>query len=87
MKQTVYKWFRVFPNPTTGEVHIQLEEQVNPGMAVQVVVYNLVGSMTGKFESTGQRTFTISLGNCPVGLYQLRVNNGNRTGTCKIIKL
>lgn len=87
MKQTTLTWFRVFPNPTTGEVHIQLEEHGDPGMAVRVVVYNMVGKMVGKFESTGQRTFTISLGNCPVGLYQLHVMIGNRTGTVKIIKL
>ncbi|MCX6303555.1 MAG: T9SS type A sorting domain-containing protein [Bacteroidetes bacterium] len=87
MKQTARTWFRVFPNPTTGEIHIQMEDPGDPGIPVQVATYNLVGKMTGRFESTGQRTFTISLGNCPVGLYQLRVRSGNRTGTVKIIKL
>jgi hypothetical protein len=87
MKQTAITWFRVFPNPTTGEVHIQLEDLGDPGMAVRVVAYNMVGKMVGKFESTGQSMFTISLGNCPVGLYQLHLKIGNRTGTVKLVKL
>ena len=77
--------FEVFPNPTNGEVNLNLKKYAETDFSVEV--FNLVGQRLKRFEFAVGTTFeTIDLSGLPQGVYNLSLTtlDGQRE-TKKII--
>lgn len=73
--------FRIYPNPTTSVLHIELMEI--PDESLQFNVYSTVGEkVISKSLSAGENKFEISVDNLPAGnyLYMLDYKNENLSG-------
>jgi hypothetical protein len=78
--------FRVFPNPTTGTVTLEV---LRPSGQVpsQLEVFGMQGNPVLKMTMDNRATQTINIGETPAGLYIIRVISGNETATARIVKL
>ncbi len=74
---------KVFPNPTMGEVNIQLE---NPYMELFVDVYSINGRklFTEKVKNTSQVKLQIT--HYPKGVYLMKIHTGKNEQIIKVIK-
>ncbi len=78
-------FFRVFPNPTTGEFTLALNEY-NPSEKTGVEIYNLNGEKIISVSFTDQEKYVFCPGSIPPGLYLVRVNSISRNGSCMVVK-
>ena len=76
---------KIFPNPTTGNFILEMDG-VHSLDKVTVEIYGMWGDkvLTTMLSGEGQHQFSLS--NVPVGVYFIRVINGDKTETVKIIK-
>ncbi len=74
---------RVWPNPTQGDVHVELVGDL-PAEGMTVQVYSVSGQMIEQREVASN--LDIDLGGRPDGLYIIRILHGSREETWKIIK-
>jgi hypothetical protein len=77
--------FKVYPNPTTGTLTLELADRTVTASTV-VEIYGMMGNKILREEFTGQKKHEISLELQPPGVYILRVITGNEAGTVKVIK-
>ncbi len=71
----------LFPNPTTGLVQLELNDESD----FQVIVYNSIGNIVQKSHlKTGQE---IDLSGCPSGIYVLVFGKNDRLMTRRVLKL
>ncbi len=77
--------FRLYPNPTNGQFSLELTDESTLG-SVYVAVYGTYGEMIFGDEMTGLSRKEFSLSGKPAGLYLVRVVNGNKGFTKKLIK-
>jgi hypothetical protein len=74
---------RVFPNPTSGQVTLEMPASLNEGLQIQV--FNLQGQALQFREATsGQEQLELDLSNYPNGLYFLTITAGKETITKKV---
>lgn len=74
---------KVYPNPTTDNVVIELSENIN---ATHVNIYDVFGKLAGS-QSLNNNDNVVSMSNLTSGVYFLRIFNDNAiVGTAKIIK-
>lgn len=78
-------FFRVYPNPTTGLLTLELAGSRNMA-ETEVAIYNLTGKKVMMQKIAGQMKYEISLEGMPPGLYLLRIVSGNEAGSVKILK-
>lgn len=79
-------WFKLYPNPTSGNFTLDLTGAENPG-EVHVEIYGMHGEkilQTALYQEK-QRTFCIET--TPTGIYVIRISNGNESVTGKIVKM
>ena len=77
----------IFPNPTSGNVTIQIN--ANAQGAAVVHVYNMVGSnvrILSQGLNAGTNNINVEMGNLPSGVYTAVVTVGNQRFTQKIVK-
>ncbi|MCK9421538.1 MAG: T9SS type A sorting domain-containing protein [Bacteroidales bacterium] len=80
-----YQFFKVYPNPTTDIVIVELlEEGVSP--TVNITVYSLQGEKLLQKSLTSESKFQFSLSGKPVGIYMVHVQSGDRSEIAKVIK-
>lgn len=79
------QWFTVYPNPTAGNLILELGEDVNPAN-VKVDIYAMRGEKVLSSELNGERKREFSLSDKPSGIYFIRVITGKQTGNTKILK-
>jgi hypothetical protein len=79
-------FFRVYPNPTTGEFTLDLDGYV-PGEVISMEVFNTKGEKIASAIMTDERRQQFSLSGKPAGLYLVRVITGNRNGMSRIVKI
>lgn len=72
--------FSVYPNPSTGNVHISIDSN-EPS---QVSVYNSLGQLVNHTENV-QRWHIMDLSGNSNGIYFIEVRNGNETYTKKLM--
>jgi hypothetical protein len=82
---TAGQHFKVFPNPTSGSFTIELNEMTS-FLQATVEIYAMRGEKVITAEMRGEQTDEFSLSERPSGLYFIRVVNGDRIMTGKIIK-
>ncbi len=73
----------IYPNPTNGRLNIELENEGDN--TISIVMYDYSGSMILNFTEQSS-SFYIDLSNVHPGMYVMRLSNGERTLTKKIIK-
>jgi hypothetical protein len=78
-------FFRIYPNPTTGEFTLALNGLV-PFEPVSVIVYDMQGKKIGSAVMTNQIKHSFSLAGYPSGLYLVVVNTGYQFGSSRIVK-
>lgn len=77
--------FTIYPNPTAGKFMIRFPN--NPESSTSVVhIYNMFGVEVLNNEIVTNKTSELSLLNQPPGIYIIRVGNGSKSGTAKIVK-
>lgn len=79
------KFFRVFPNPTTGNMRLMFNDGVDAS-TVMLKVYNVVGEKLQHFELSGQMQYDFDFSGLPGGMYILKIQKDKVTETEKIIK-
>ncbi|MEI7982248.1 MAG: T9SS type A sorting domain-containing protein, partial [Bacteroidota bacterium] len=83
--ETVNWSVKVFPNPTTGILNLALKTS-DPGIPVQIRIYNLLGEMIYSKELIGKNTDEFSLADEHPGIYLLHVVQGGRSEVVKVIR-
>jgi hypothetical protein len=63
---------QVYPNPTTGEVNLELNR---PDLETQVTVYNALGSVVQERNINQYDVQKIDLKNCKSGIYYVKIKN------------
>ena len=76
--------FQLSPNPTNGEVTINLGDK--NAIKYQVKVTGLLGKTLQEFETKNQSKFKIDLSDFPEGTYFIRVSDGEFFGVKKVIR-
>ncbi|MBL0912294.1 MAG: T9SS type A sorting domain-containing protein [Bacteroidia bacterium] len=73
---------RIFPNPTTGQLNISLDTDLD----AQVDVFDLFGKkIQSRTIAAGTRTLQIDLSGYAKGMYLIHVTKGSETSTHKVI--
>ena len=75
--------FKVYPNPTTGIVYLEISGGMN--REGEVVVTNLAGAEVFRKEINGDPKVQIDLSNQVNGIYLLKVIAGNQQTISKLI--
>lgn len=74
----------IYPNPTEGEVSIQIPSTLK-GSNVTVTLVNALGNVVNQFELNNVSEIeNLNLGNLPKGLYLLKLNSDLGTYTSKV---
>ena len=78
-------FFKVYPNPTSGNFILELTGEVSSDN-LQVDVYGIWGERILTAHLSGERKHEFSLSDRPEGVYFIRVITGDKAKTVKIIK-
>jgi len=79
---TTGSFFRIYPNPTTGTLTLEVSETGE----ISVEIYGMFGKKVLAEKVYGQNKYEFSLALQPSGVYIMRVISGNEAGTVKVIK-
>jgi PKD repeat protein len=78
-------FFRVFPNPTAGDFTLTFNGTI-PEEKINLVIYSMKGERIISRVLSGGINFELSLSGRPAGIYLIRVNSENKSGTLRLIK-
>lgn len=78
-------FFKVYPNPTKGVFTLAFTSEPETSFST-VMVYNLFGKLVAERHIESVTPAQFSLRDQTPGLYLIRVQNGDRSGTLKIVK-
>jgi len=73
----------IFPNPSNGNFSVVHQADANQLQTVEV--YNVVGELIWSETNKNKSTFSINISQYPKGIYFVRVKDGNRLTTEKIV--
>ena len=75
----------IFPNPNNGEFTVKLNSST--GNSINISVYDIRGRriFDNIYDSSSNFNEVINLANVQSGLYILKITDGNKIGTKKII--
>jgi PKD repeat protein len=76
--------FRVFPNPTSGKLTIELLG-IDAAQPVRIEIYTTMGEKITTVPLSGNQKYELSLAERPAGLYFIRLVSGDYSNTQKII--
>ena len=79
------KFIKVYPNPTTDIVIVELVDAGSTAVA-NVTVYSMNGGKLYQKDFKGESKFQFSLAGKHVGIYLVHVQSGERYEIAKIIK-
>ncbi len=74
--------FRIYPNPTTNHINIDLGDQNNE---TQISLTDLTGRVLKYVESDGQSKVTVPVSDLSAGLYLLQIKSGDNSVSKKIL--
>jgi hypothetical protein len=78
-------FFSVYPNPTDGIFTLELNEDPGPGDMV-IRIYSITGEQVFTRVLPGRTKTEIDLGERPSGIYIVKVNAENGSGSARIIR-
>ena len=79
----------VFPNPTTGELHINFPSSPNLESLKDIQIFDITGRLVGAYpcgRPNDNGTITINISHLPQGLYLLKINTNKGVVTKKVVK-
>ncbi|MEI7981973.1 MAG: T9SS type A sorting domain-containing protein [Bacteroidota bacterium] len=79
------QFFKVYPNPTTGQFALGMTGEDNSGV-VMVTVSGMMGETILNERMSGIPKREFSIEKYPIGNYLIRVTRGEKSGTLKIIR-
>lgn len=75
--------FMLFPNPTNEYFYISLlDEDISPSL---LTIYSIEGQLISQI-SLIKNNQKIDIGHLPIGMYIIKISNGNKIGTEKLMK-
>ena len=76
-----------YPNPFTDELRLQLSQEFMRSRKIEIV--NLFGQhiKTFSLDKITDRILSLDVHDLPPGQYILHIQNGKKTGSCKVVKL
>ena len=77
-------FFKVYPNPTRGNITIELTGADHHLTVVEV--YSMTGEMLIRIEESGSHRFGLELGSYPRGIYIIRVLSNDCFGVQRVIR-
>ena len=79
------QFIKVYPNPTTDIVIVEL---VEAGLATvaNITVYSMQGGKLYQKDLNGESKYQFSLSGKPVGIYMVRVQAGDKSEIAKVVK-
>ncbi|HNY02197.1 MAG TPA: T9SS type A sorting domain-containing protein, partial [Bacteroidales bacterium] len=83
--RTPGRFFRVFPNPTTGNFTLEMTG-ADDGPAIRVNIYGMQGERILSTELPSQARYHFSLVNRAPGLYLVQVVSGRESGVVRVIR-
>ena len=78
--------FRIYPNPVTGILFIELSDNEQLVIQTEIGIYNLYGQEVLRKTFSGADKFGISMKNLTEGIYMTRITQGTKVWKVKIIK-
>jgi len=78
-------FFKMYPNPTTDEINIELG-RFDDGQMIRIEIISQLGSLVIAKDMPVQQLYTISLGDQQPGFYVVRIIQGNRVAVERLIK-
>jgi hypothetical protein len=78
-------YFKVYPNPTSGNFILELNGDFASSVA-NVEVFGMQGEKVLSTVLTGEQKHEFSLSDRPAGIYFIRVSSGSKASSAKIIK-
>jgi hypothetical protein len=78
--------FRVYPNPTTGNLKVKFNDPENPD-EIKFTICNMLGEQLLQHQASNTGYFEIDMSHLPEGLYLLRIITGDAYETVKIMKV
>lgn len=79
-------FFKVYPNPTTGNLTLEISGHVPESATVRIEIYSMQGERLLHEQYSGEMKHELSLNGRPAGIYFIRVLCGGTSGSVKIIK-
>lgn len=74
------KTISVYPNPTTGKLSISASNNINT-----FEIFNLIGEKVYEKNFNQEKSIEIDISNTPCGIYFLKVSDGDKVNTRKIV--
>jgi hypothetical protein len=79
-------FFKVYPNPTTGNFTLEISDNVPESTTVEIEIYGMRGERLLNEQFSGEKKHEFSLNGKPSGIYFIRVQCREVSGSVKIIK-
>lgn len=77
--------FRVFPNPTTGRFMVRLNKnEALTGLSIEI--FSMVGEQIIHAQLSGRQDYEFDLSDMPIGVYFVRLIDGNEVATERVVK-
>lgn len=76
--------FRVYPNPTTGDLYINLHIQQD--IKATLALYSTTGQLLQQKSNLTTTNFMLDMQDYPVGMYYVRLQIGDKITTQKVVK-
>ncbi len=86
VENTGKPFFRVYPNPTSGDFTLEIRGAETYDAPVSIIIYGMRGEMIIRHDQLFDRKHHLSLRGQQPGLYVIRVQRGEEIGTERIIK-
>lgn len=82
--RNLYEEVKVFPNPTSGKIYLEIPDGSNP---VSIKVINNLNELKHQAQLSGERNnmVELELGDLANGIYYLHINSEEINGLKKII--
>ncbi len=84
--QTAKAFFRVYPNPTTGDFTVEMIDHDMMGQPISIEILGMRGELVKQINEVSNFQHSLSLRDQQPGLYMIRVQCGNVFGIERIVK-
>jgi hypothetical protein len=76
---------RIYPNPTRGSIHVMLDDGYTGPRSVEL--FTLQGKSVYRQSGLSGSQLEINPGECPDGIYLIRIRSGTRTVNRKVVRI
>lgn len=77
-------WVKAFPNPTTGQLFLQVQMEAESGLTIQLL--DGMGRSVKQWTAQDPANVELDIREVPSGLYFVEVTNGSQREIIRVIK-